>query len=67
MQRRRNDPRYQAHEPPQPHGDEEWRSSAGEYRERSVERENSPDAVQQRRSMGMPAASEVRRREQRDG
>ncbi len=60
MDRRRNDPEYQVHEPPQPPGDEERRLSAEEFRELSVEVENSPGAVQQRQHMNQPPPSEVR-------
>ena len=58
MDRRRNDPAYQAHEPEQPQDDE--RLSAEEYRERSLERENLPRAVQQRQNMNQPPPSAVR-------
>ncbi len=61
MDKRRTDPEYQLHEPPQPPGDEERRLSAEEFEELSVEAENSPGAVQQRQNMNRPAPSEVRK------
>lgn len=61
MDRRRNDPEYQVHEPPQPQGDEERRLSAQEFEELSVEAENTPEAVQRRQHMNQPPPSEVRK------
>lgn len=57
MERRRNDPEYQLHEPAAPQ--EEERLSAEEFRERTLEAENSPGAVQQRQNMNRPPPSEV--------
>lgn len=59
MERHRNDPEYQLHEPAKPHEDDE-RLSAEEFEERSIERENSPWAVQQRQNTNRPPPSEVR-------
>ncbi|CAN5810409.1 hypothetical protein BH23GEM3_BH23GEM3_06870 [soil metagenome] len=64
MDRRSDDANYQMHEPEQPQGDEESRLSGEEYRKRSIEHENSPEAIQQRQIMNQPPPSEVR--EQQD-
>lgn len=60
MERRRNDPQYQMHEPPQPQGDEEKRLSADEFEKQSLETENSDQAVQRRENTNRPAPSRVR-------
>ncbi len=60
MDRRRNDPEYQIHEPDQPQRDEEGRLSKEERENLSVQAENTPGAVQQRQNMNRAPPSEVR-------
>lgn len=60
MERPRNDPEYQIHEPEEPQ-EEPKRLSADEVRERSVEEENSSRAVHRRQNMNQAPPSEVRK------
>jgi hypothetical protein len=67
MQDHRKDPRYQLHDLPQPPDDTEDHLSAAEFRELSVEHENTAEAVQQRENMDLPAPSELRKEEAEHG
>ncbi len=58
MEPRSNEPHRQTHEPAAPTPDR--RLGAEEFRERTVEDENLPGAVQVRQNAGSPPPSEVR-------
>jgi hypothetical protein len=67
MQDHRKDPRYQLHDLPQPPDETDDHLSAEEFRDLSVERENTAEAVQQRENMDLPAPSELRKEEAEHG
>lgn len=65
MEPRSHEPHRQTHEPAAPADDR--RLSAEEHRERSVENENTPGAVQVRRNTGARPPSELREEERDHG
>lgn len=64
MDRRNNDPEYTLHEPANDPGRER---PADQLRERSVEDENDPWAVQRRQNMNQPPPSEVQESREEHG